>query len=1490
MSVPALARVVVIAHARYSRRAAQHLTALGDRTGSFLRTAVNLVVHRPPWGPVARSVTAIAVHAGAGGLTYVLALPERRSYCSSKVPCLPYAFVAPAVMAVTALGVTLFLFRAVKELAGTMAEQVQAAVAEKLGQQQQQQDGGARAVGAAAPLMGDAGRHDGTSGIRAGGGSAAPPGGQAASFTPASVGAGAESEDSEEEEEEVGNDPRRVLFREPSMAVVAAVAGRVEPVRAGSAQSTGHGQGRPEQHYSPRQQRGQQGQLGGQEHGHFRLSASGSAAQQLLSESCRLAAAAVGGSASFVSSGSGSGAAALAAAVNGRARERRVGAGLRDRPVLAAAVSSPSAAASAATPTPNASASAPIPRSPTRAPIAAPAMRASGASGPSSPAAPAHESGAHWTSGQEPVRSGSVVGRQVSHVLPAAPSSPARPLAGGPRWGLGADGGGGAGMTAASPTASAGLSPKRDRREVALSVGGSPRSPASAAAAGAVAPSSGGSGFGGTRLGRERPSPLSMTLLAASAGVVASIGSPLASGTGMLPPAVPPPPAADQLHSPGLLRRKTSVSVSVGGSPTRAFTAAAGGVAASSSGYVPTAGGGGSATPTASPKTIRPGRSAFFDPRSLSTAAQASPRGEATAVSPPLPVLAAPGALHGVPKAGRRGAVRQASRAGPVGESAETQHEEEHGARGSPVGRPTGPWRWWPGLGALLGKGAGGAGDVSLEASCDSPSTLHGSYGAAGKLPTGRDVTSVDGDGVRSIGNGAVLLLPPAYCSGGGDGVGVGGGPVGPTPAKLLLTFSGSHSSGADDQPCKQYTVDEQLCTDALETQVYLAGMDVGVHVDARGAGLARGLAHSRSRSQSELGRVPPVMCTTGCAGGGGGHHDARCAKADLSACAIEQFWDGCTPPQHEVQHDGISWYSGAVAEARVPSMAPAPAPSDPSRTPSVRSLQRQALSLGAAPRHSAPLQAVQGPAGGLMQPQRVQELLGRAHRHLPALQLHRPQQPPLLASPQQAAQSPPGPPVAMPGAEASSPAAAVTIGHAGPTSRAPSRLHVQLPPPGSETQPPPSSQPSGPRVYGHSHSHLSAASASLARHVFGHVSFYDQLAPDPRVHSTPSYTTGGGGAATFEPVVRQRSAWLDENLRLLPQSPSRLRTAAATPSPGIGPSASGRGAATHAPPTAAAATANGMAGPHGGSSGGGGSGPAKLRPAALLVVHEYLGDYALGRPGSGAGTRLACFAATVARIAGWSVVSAPLCLLLGPPTAVVLSVRAILAFCLQCFRGSGGSRRSGHAADVAMRDGDRRSGVAAGGERRAPPTAASSRAQPATPGPHSSSSTTTTTSSSPAWLSGLQSDALLFLAIHLHVGGWMLCLPLAAFAAILYGMAAQWGRGAVPYDWVFLAANAAALAGALLLLLDWVCDLPVWEHGVCRYPYVVAVRAARAAAAAGPEGVGGRRRAGGAMAEAVEGGGGRWRAWQLGGGGSSRALRWVGSWGAGGHRINSRV
>ncbi|KAG2453026.1 hypothetical protein HYH02_002361 [Chlamydomonas schloesseri] len=330
-----------------------------------------------------------------------------------------------------------------------------------------------------------------------------------------------------------------------------------------------------------------------------------------------------------------------------------------------------------------------------------------------------------------------------------------------------------------------------------------------------------------------------------------------------------------------------------------------------------------------------------------------------------------------------------------------------------------------------------------------------------------------------------------------------------------------------------------------------------------------------------------------------------------------------------------------------------------------------------------------------------------------------------------------------------------------------------------------------------------------------------------------------------YSPMRQRSSRWLEHQLTAASQKSMIIRrpsmaaaaavaaanaqSAASMTAAASGPSAAagltpqrsrlpGYGAEGAADSAAAAAGAGPGAGGAPGVQMGGATRVRRLRPAALLVVHEYLRDSTLGRPGSGGGSRLRAIALSVLGVLAWAVFGTPLALALAAPTALVILVDATLHVLVATGRLT--------AAGVAwlFRGPDRRSALARLGD--------SGSAAAAAPGGASGAAASVVSSvvvvgGYAGWVASVRLAAALFLGLHTHVAAWALCIPLAVFTGALYGLGYEWGAGAVPMPWVFLAANAACLAGALLLLVELAFDMPAWEHGVCRYPYAMAVRAA---------------------------------------------------------------
>ncbi|GFR45113.1 hypothetical protein Agub_g6491 [Astrephomene gubernaculifera] len=123
-----MARIIIVAHARaYSRRAARRLSLIGSHVTNAVSTAVHWLFFGIPWMPLVRATVAVAVHISAAGLTYAMSRPQRVSYCKDVISCLSYLYIIPLVLPLIALGTTLFLMRAVRQLAETMSKQAQAA-------------------------------------------------------------------------------------------------------------------------------------------------------------------------------------------------------------------------------------------------------------------------------------------------------------------------------------------------------------------------------------------------------------------------------------------------------------------------------------------------------------------------------------------------------------------------------------------------------------------------------------------------------------------------------------------------------------------------------------------------------------------------------------------------------------------------------------------------------------------------------------------------------------------------------------------------------------------------------------------------------------------------------------------------------------------------------------------------------------------------------------------------------------------------------------------------------------------------------------------------------------------------------------------------------------------------------------------------------------------------------------------------------------------
>ncbi|EFJ51118.1 hypothetical protein VOLCADRAFT_116481 [Volvox carteri f. nagariensis] len=276
----------------------------------------------------------------------------------------------------------------------------------------------------------------------------------------------------------------------------------------------------------------------------------------------------------------------------------------------------------------------------------------------------------------------------------------------------------------------------------------------------------------------------------------------------------------------------------------------------------------------------------------------------------------------------------------------------------------------------------------------------------------------------------------------------------------------------------------------------------------------------------------------------------------------------------------------------------------------------------------------------------------------------------------------------------------------------------------------------------------------------------------------------------------RRGGPWLEDRLAALATMSASSR---------VPPSATAAGTW----PNPAAATAMGMPGPtpqrHGGGTahaGGahtGGAGMPRLKREALRVVNQYLREYALGKKGSGwcarAGRTVLSFIAVLMVYTPLAPLAVPVVLLVALVIVVHSAVSAIVAAIVATWRWCG--RRLQNQLHTT-------SGTAAGccccwfriGE----------------------------------FVGSLRLSINLLVSLHLHVSAWVLCLPLALFTGALYGLGYLWGKDAVPHPWMWLACNSTCLAGVLLLLADLAFRMPAWEYGVCRYPYVVVLRAAAAA------------------------------------------------------------
>ncbi|KXZ51293.1 hypothetical protein GPECTOR_13g780 [Gonium pectorale] len=262
------------------------------------------------------------------------------------------------------------------------------------------------------------------------------------------------------------------------------------------------------------------------------------------------------------------------------------------------------------------------------------------------------------------------------------------------------------------------------------------------------------------------------------------------------------------------------------------------------------------------------------------------------------------------------------------------------------------------------------------------------------------------------------------------------------------------------------------------------------------------------------------------------------------------------------------------------------------------------------------------------------------------------------------------------------------------------------------------------------------------------------------------------------------------------------------------------------------------------------------LRPAALLVINEYLRDYATGRPGSGPRARARRTATSLGGVLLWGLAAVVLVGALAAPVALAIAGHSV-------FRGAqrlaAGCRD--HLAASRLRwahrwrrwrlrrrpqpDGAASANGSDGGDRGDSGADSLDRdARPLSPKAGSAAVTAAGADSGggsriDTWVTALRRDAALFLGLHLHVAAWVLCIPLALFTGALYGLGYEWGADSVPLPWLFLATNSACLAGALMLLLELAADLPTWEDCVCRYPYEVAVAAVRAAMTGAGAGVG---------------------------------------------------
>ncbi|GLI70704.1 hypothetical protein VaNZ11_015648 [Volvox africanus] len=122
-----MARLIIVAHARlYSANAARRLSSYGSAVINRFEAFCVWIVFDIPWAVISRAVVAITVHLSAAGLTFAMSQQQRTAYCGRLRQCGTYLYIVPPLLSAISIGLTVFLMKAMRQLARSMASRVAA--------------------------------------------------------------------------------------------------------------------------------------------------------------------------------------------------------------------------------------------------------------------------------------------------------------------------------------------------------------------------------------------------------------------------------------------------------------------------------------------------------------------------------------------------------------------------------------------------------------------------------------------------------------------------------------------------------------------------------------------------------------------------------------------------------------------------------------------------------------------------------------------------------------------------------------------------------------------------------------------------------------------------------------------------------------------------------------------------------------------------------------------------------------------------------------------------------------------------------------------------------------------------------------------------------------------------------------------------------------------------------------------------------------------